>query len=388
MNPLHVTVFSGFLGAGKTTLLQHVLSNRDNLRVAVIVNDMSEINIDARLLDRGEAALRHVDEKLVEFSNGCICCTLREDLLREVSKLAREGRFDYLLIESTGISEPLPVAETFTFTDEAGTSLSDVARLDTMVTVVDGVNFLEYYGSTDTLAELKVGLDAEDQRNLVELLVDQVEFADVIVISKCDLAKPEDLGLLEAILRQLNPRAKLVRATRGNVPLHTKCSTRAASISTKQPSRLTGCKRRATKSIPNPTSTASAALATKRDGRFIPSVSINWSRVRAPAGSSQQGFLLAGLAAGVRRRVGECGQDLHVEPRRQMALQLAARRMAARRRNRRGYGTRMAGTLWRLPPGIGLYRHETRRRQAAQESRQLSAHRPGTAGRPGDLADI
>jgi G3E family GTPase len=217
VKPLPVTVLSGFLGAGKTTVLNHLLANRGGVRVAVIVNDMSEVNIDAALVRGGAAALSRTDERLVELSNGCICCTLREDLLEEVAALASEGRFDYLLVESTGISEPLPVAETFSFEDEQGRMLSDIARLDTLVTVVDATRFLADYGSHDDLAERRIGLGSEDRRNIVDLLVDQVEFANVLVITKCDLATAEDVEMLAAILGRLNPKARIVRAALGCV---------------------------------------------------------------------------------------------------------------------------------------------------------------------------
>jgi G3E family GTPase len=215
---LPVTVLSGFLGTGKTTVLNHVLNNRENKKVAVIVNDMSEINIDAAIV-QNEVSLNRSEEKLVEMSNGCICCTLREDLLKEVTKLAYEGRFDYLLIESTGISEPLPVAETFTFADEEGISLSDVANLDTMVTVVDAVNFLKDYEEAKYLQDTEESLGEEDERSVTDLLVDQVEFADIILISKTDLVSLADLEKLKAILKTLNTISKILPISNGKVEI-------------------------------------------------------------------------------------------------------------------------------------------------------------------------
>ncbi len=215
---LPVTVLSGFLGAGKTTVLSHILSNRQGRRVAVIVNDMSEINIDSAII-KNEVTLSRSEEKLVEMSNGCICCTLREDLLIEVAKLAKQGCFDNLVIESTGISEPLPVAETFTFSDEEDVSLSDIADLDTMVTVVDGVNFLKDYEEAKFLQETGESLGEDDERSVADLLVEQVEFADVILMSKVDLVTAEEVERLKAILGTLNPDAKLLPIAHGEVDL-------------------------------------------------------------------------------------------------------------------------------------------------------------------------
>jgi len=220
MQKLPVTVLSGFLGAGKTTLMNHVLNNRRGLKVAVIVNDMSEVNIDADLIRDGDANLSRTDEKLVEMTNGCICCTLRDDLLKEVRLLAESGRFDYLLIESTGISEPLPVAATFDFRDENGDSLSDVAALDTMVTVVDTANLLRDYSSVEFLKDRGESLGDGDKRTLVDLLVEQIEFADVVILNKIDAATAAQRDAARKIVRALNPDADIVETNHSRVPYH------------------------------------------------------------------------------------------------------------------------------------------------------------------------
>ncbi|BBI59525.1 hypothetical protein HSBAA_08310 [Vreelandella sulfidaeris] len=370
-------MLSGFLGAGKTTVLNHILANREGRRVAVIVNDMSEVNIDAALVRGGpgestldsNVALNRSEERLVEMSNGCICCTLREDLLIEVSQLAREGKFDYLVIESTGISEPLPVAETFTFEDENGQSLSHVARLDTLVTVVDGANFLDQYREAQSLAEAGESLGEDDERNVADLLVDQIEFCDVLLISKTDLISETELEALKAILRSLNPDAELVPITQGGVPLDKVLDTGKFNFERAQlaPGWL---KEMRGEHVPETEEYGIGSFAYHARRPFHPHkfhdlLNQEWF---GKGLLRSKGFFLARDPPTSCRSLEPGRRHRPSRPRRCFLESHSRRALANRSRNTPIYYGEVAGAVWRYAPGAGVYRSKPRSSQNARSA--------------------
>ena len=313
-NKIPVTVLSGFLGAGKTTVLNHVLNNRQGLKVAVIVNDMSEVNIDADLIRNG-ASLSRTEETIVEMSNGCICCTLREDLLKEVSRLAQDGRFDYILIESTGIAEPIPVAQTFVYGDGfTDIDLSALCQLDCMVTVVDAHNFWHDFASGETLNERKLGTDDGDTRAIVDLLIDQIEFCDVLILNKCDLLEDDDLDQLEALLCKLQPEARLIRAVRGQIDPNEILNTGLFDFDRASTSAGWMQELEDSEHLPETEEYGIASFVYRQDRPFHPARLNDWIEYRWPEGVIRtKGFLWLATRSHIAVALGQAGTSIQVE---------------------------------------------------------------------------